>query len=402
MAKTRTPGLLGRLAGLLAGINAGPAGAEQLEPCVVETTPALEAMQAACAALQGDVRAGDWKAVAGRLADWDTAGDRLPNGRALRDGAFDAICDVLADGFYEPTHCMPFALPHYGDATAASLMTLAETVRGEPQLRAFAAHVLLQMAWVGRGMEDISTVSPTGWEAATALASRAEALLDRAAADAPASPLVAATRVRLLPFLATGPADVMTVWRSLRGADPAGLSHSGTLAFYLLPRWFGDPHGPEPAIREIAFLTKRHIGLAAYAEAYLSLADEAPGALLTADPALLVEGIDDLAALRNSDPDEIARLYLALREIATRAASPDLRGEARAALQALSVRIATAARRVLRRHLTRVYPPAWNGIDGAAAAIGKDFRHDIARGCRIVMDDAGLHADPLSTDPARA
>lgn len=255
----------------------------------------------------------------------------------------------------------------------------------------YAAVHLLAEAQIDIGLALLAQAEE-GAEGATqvdevaALFQAAEALLAEFDPIEEMSPLLAATRYRLLPGLADAASLGRDWYEDWCDLDPEDILAHAAQADFLLHQSGGTAAGFDKAARRAAVMTAEVTGKAAYAVFHLTAQARLGAPLPGLDIELLAQGLGDyLAATDCQHRANVAADLLTQLVQAYRAAGSD------AAFQATKARAALSD--VLWNRLKEVHLESWaQGADGLTLALAEVFGPALQKGARILRAGQGLGA----------
>ncbi len=283
-----------------------------------------------------------------------------------------------------------------------ALLSKADLAEARVELRRFeavhalhvqdyaAAHLLaeaqidLGLALMSQAVEGDEGAAVVG-EAAS-LIEAADGLLEDFDAIEEMSPLLAASRYRLLPALADGASLCRDWYEDWCDLDPEDVLAHGAHADFLLELAGGTAAAFEKAARRASVMTAEITGKAAYAVFHLTAQGRLGAALPNLDMEMLAQGLMDFQAATGCQhrANVVANLLAEL-----------LRGFREAGPQAVSqvTKTREALSDVFLNRLQEVHLESWTrGADGLALTLREVFGPALQRGARIQRAGGGLGA----------
>lgn len=247
---------------------------------------------------------GRWDDLHRLMASFDArraiyAGERLVavagmGARALQSRHLQEFADCVA---------VPVSDINPGELTRLELALASRP--DDHYLAGITARAHVEMAWALRGGDFADSVTDVGWEGYVKHIKRAQDILAPFDAKALNSPYVALIKHVIAPNLEDAAQALNTAFDDYMALDPYNWDVMADHAFHLLPRWYGDYDQIEVKARTTMARTEKTAGAAAYAAFYLGILGRDEGAIMMAEPDLLLQGLRDMINHGERDPSQI-------------------------------------------------------------------------------------------------
>ena len=332
--------------------------ADRIQVRMLDKTPSSVVHQEAEEMVSGLINERDWSMLGELLSEWDRSRAACPSNRRL---------------VYTAVDCMTVALRSH-QTGRANLAVAADCDADLFTLRSALAQIYIANAWDGMNRQP---------ELSHPHIDRALALVADLDAKERGSPIVGAVHFNLLPLLGAPYDQIVKAYETRVHLDADDLAPHFALGRMIPVERPGRAEQIELCGRQAVSWTHKRFGAAAYAAIYLGEFQQCAQTLPALDVELLEEGLDDLITYRQRDPMCVAEAFQTLHAFAT----TDTRGT----IASQQSEIGTLATDLLRKHLTAIFPDAWEfGEKGAMAAIARAMHADLKNDYDVVVDENGV------------